>query len=227
MVTGVQTCALPIWQQNVLEGMTGESLVDELDYNRNAYVIGLFIDGIMASTIRLHHLSKGNHAGISMAHFSDVVGPMIDEGMTFIDPTRFASNPQVMWQYPMIPYLMLRVAAMASEYFEVDACLTCVSHKMVAFYSKSFGSFELSPARKLHGITQPSALYCAKISDIREKLATRYPFFKSQQHERKMMFAPRDELSYLPLNILPTAKYAHRALSNGDAANYPLVQPLL
>ena len=43
------------------------------------------------------------------------------------------------------------------------------------------------------------------------KVYQRYPFFRSQPFEQRMMFAPPEELSTLPLTIRPTARYLQAA----------------
>lgn len=202
--------ALSYRQQNVLENCTSSSLIDDIDFHPNAFVIGVYIDEVLVSTLRIHHVDAENRAGISMTHFSDVLNPMLDAGVTFVDPARFASDPILMWEYPAIPYLTLRIAAMASVYFNVDQCLSCVNKGISSFYSRSFGSIEIAPARKLDGVTYPFTLYGAKIADIRERLETRFPFFKSQPYEQRMMFGKIEDLAYPPLNILPSAKYANQ-----------------
>ena len=197
-------------QQNVLENCTASKLIDDIDFHPNAFVIGVYIDEVLASTLRIHHVTAEYRAGISMTHFSDVLDPMLDAGVTFVDPARFASDPLLMWEYPAIPYLTLRIAAMASVYFDVDMCLSCVNKEVSSFYSRSFGSSEIAAARKLEGVTYPFTLYGARIADIRERLETRFPFFKSQPYEQRMMFGKIDDLAYPPLNILPSAKYANQ-----------------
>lgn len=196
--------------QNVLEKAPSDKLIDDIDYHPNASVIGVFIDGAMISTLRIHNVNAQNRAGISMTHFADVLNPMLDKGMTFIDPARFASDPALMWEYPAIPYITLRIAAMASLYFNVDMCLSCVNKEIASFYNRSFGSEEIAPARKLIGVTYPFALYGARIDSITERISTRFPFFKSQPYERHMMFGKIEDLAYPPMNILPSAKYANQ-----------------
>ena len=156
-------------------------------------------------------VTQADTEGIAKA-IDIILNPMLDAGMTFIDPARFASDPLMMWEYPAIPYLTLRIAAMASVHFDVDMCLSCVNKEVSSFYTRSFGSSEIAQPRTLAGVTHPIALYGAKIADIRERLETRFPFFKSQPYEQRMMFGKIEDLTYPPLNILPSAKYANQTV---------------
>ncbi len=186
------------------------ALIDDEDYSGHSYVVGVYVDEQLVSTIRLHLVTPDDRNGPTFEYFPDVANKILDAGYSYIDPSRFASDPLILWQYPTIPLLTLRPAAMASIYFNVDHCLSCVRADSTSFYKRSFGSSELASARDIEGFTVPLAVMGAKIADIRERLETRFPFFKSQPYEQRMMFGKIEDLAYPPLNILPSAKYANQ-----------------
>lgn len=188
------------------------ALIDEEDFSEHCYVIGVFIDEQLVSTIRLHLVTPDDRHGPTFEYFPEVASEILDAGNSYVDPSRFASDPLMLWQYPTIPLLTLRPAAMASIYFNVDRCLSCVRADSTSFYKRSFGSSELASARDIEGFTVPLAVMGAKIADIRERLETRFPFFKSQPYEQRMMFGKIEDLTYPPLNILPSAKYANQTV---------------
>lgn len=188
------------------------SLLDAEDHFDGRWVIGVYIDEKLVSTIRIHLVTPDNRHGPSLEYFPEVANAILDSGQSYIDPSRFASDPHMVWQYPMLPFLTLRPSAMASLYFNTDFCLSCVRADSGSFYRRSFGSEELAPARQLAHFKVPLMLLGARIPDIKHSLETRYPFFKSQHWEQRLMFAPESELGYSPLNILPSAKYANAHL---------------
>ncbi|AAL53563.1 hypothetical protein BMEII0321 [Brucella melitensis bv. 1 str. 16M] len=130
----------------------------------------------------------------------------MNSGMHFVDPTRFAADPDLLSEYPAIPYITLRVAAMASEFFGADQCLAAVKPEHMAFYKRIFGTTVMADAREHEGYGIKVGLGAAPIRNIRDAVAVRYPFFKSQPHERRAMFADM-HAGVVPLTILPTAKY--------------------
>ena len=77
---------------NVLSCDIGESLVEEIDFDSHAHVVGLYIDDELVSTLRVHHLTPEHRKGSSIKLFGDVLNPMLDRCMTFIDPSRFAAK---------------------------------------------------------------------------------------------------------------------------------------
>lgn len=192
--------------RNVMDDNLIGTIIDDIDRDSHAYVYGMYIDQSLVSTLRVHHITPDHRRGTSVNLFPDVLGPMLDRDISFVDPTRFASEPALLSEYPAIPYLTLRIAAMASEHFSADFCLAAVKPEHMAFYKRIFGSQLLADPRDHEGYGIQVALGAAPVSSIRDAVAVRFPFFKSQPHERRNMFAD-SQVGTVPLTILPTAKY--------------------
>tara|TARA_R110002020_G_scaffold316361_3_gene531466 strand:+ start:7433 stop:8167 length:735 start_codon:yes stop_codon:yes gene_type:complete len=191
-----------------LAPQNGSLLIDELDFKPNAHVMGIFFDEQLVSTIRVHHVTGAQRDSVAVAHFPDVMNPLLDAGKTFIDPVRFAADPEIMREYPALPYLTLRVATMATVYFDVDYCLSVIKPNHRAFYKRVFQSIELTEPRYFERYNSNIELHAANAEELKRTLFNRFAFFRSQPHERRMMFAPRETLGQTPLTILPTARYA-------------------
>ncbi|OCW59656.1 hypothetical protein AWJ14_10225 [Hoeflea olei] len=183
-------------------------LIDDLDFKPNAHVFGIFFDEQLVSTIRVHHVTDAHRDSVAVARFPDVMHPLLDAGETFIDPVRFAADPEIMRDYPALPYLTLRVATMATVFFDVDFCLSVIKPNHRAFYKRVFRTIELAGPRFVEYYNNSLELHAANAHELKRTLFQRYPFFNSQPYERKMMFAPREILGQTPLTILPTARYA-------------------
>ncbi|MEQ8482628.1 MAG: acetyltransferase [Hoeflea sp.] len=191
-----------------LAPQSGPLLIDELDFKPNAHVLGIFYDEQLVSTIRVHHVTAAERDSVAVSHFPDVMNPLLDAGKTFIDPVRFAADPELMRDYPALPYLTLRVATMATVYFDVDYCLSVIKPNHRAFYKRIFQSVEMTEPRFFERYNSNIELHGADAHQLKRTLFKRFPFFSSQPSERKMMFAPRSELMMPPLTIRPTARYA-------------------
>jgi hypothetical protein len=103
-----------------------------------------------------------------VSHFPDVMNPLLDAGQTFIDPVRFAADPEIMREYPALPYLTLRVATMATVYFDVDYCLSVIMPNHRAFYQRVFHSMELTEPRYVRPLQQQyrtSWRQCSRIAE--------------------------------------------------------------
>ncbi|MEM5493153.1 hypothetical protein [Hoeflea sp. AS16] len=191
-----------------LAPQNGELLIDELDFKPNAHVMGIFFDEQLVSTIRVHHVTSAERDSVAVSHFPDVMNPMLDAGQTFIDPVRFAADPDIMREYPALPYLTLRVATMATDYFQTDYCLSVIKPNHRAFYKRIFNSHPLVEPRFFEKYDSNIELHASNAHVELQKIYDRFPFFNSQLCERRLMFAPRQELYMPPLTIRPTARYA-------------------
>lgn len=162
---------------------------DDYDAIDNCWIFGLFHEDWLISAIRFHVISPENRYGPALDVFPDLVGPMIDAGQTVIDPTRFVVDDEATKIFPDLPFLTLRVATMASEYFDADHCLATVRAEHRAFYRRVFESKQLCDPRPYPTLTQPICLMTADVRGIREKLMRRYPVFLSSFTERKMLLS--------------------------------------
>lgn len=165
-----------------------EICIDDLDAAPNAMSFGIYISGRLVSSIRLHHLTPQHRHSPSMKVFPEVLGPMLDQGMTFVDPSRFTADHEASLAYPALPFLTLRIAAMASVHFEANQCLALVRSEHGAFYKRVFGSHRLADERSYPGLHFPVALFAAGVETIRARVAERFPFFLSTDAERQRLF---------------------------------------
>lgn len=172
-------------------------VVDDLDDTPNGMSFGVHIDGELVSSIRLHHLTAAERRSPSMKVFPEVLGPMLDRGDRFIDPSRFTSDYEASLAYPALPFLTLRIAVMATVHFGATMCLALVRPEHAAFYRRVFQSEEMGEARTYPGLAFPVALYGARVEERRHhSIFSRYPFFMSTPEERRKLFGRAEEQQF-------------------------------
>ncbi len=186
----------------------GSLLIDELDFKPNAHILGIYFNEKLVSTIRIHHVTALARDSVAVSHFPDVMDPLLNAGRTFIDPVRFAADPEIMREYPALPYLTLRIATMATDYFEADYCLSVIKPNHRAFYKRIFNSHPLVEPRFFPKYDSNIELHASNAHTELQKIYDRFPFFNSEAFERRMMFAPRKDLGLPALTVRPTARYA-------------------
>lgn len=164
-------------------------VVDDLENVPNGMSFGVHIDGQLVSSIRVHHVSAKYPFGPSIKSHPDVMMPLLARGETFIDPSRFTADYEASLAYPALPFLTLRIAVMASVYFNVDACLATVRPEHTAFYRRVFGSEMLAEEREYPGLSFPVQLFAAYVNTKLPGTLRRYPFFLSTAEEREKLFA--------------------------------------
>lgn len=162
---------------------------DPFDETDNAWLIGLHIDGELASALRLHVSASPTVPLPAMGVFRDIVEPRLRAGRAIIDGSRFVAKLEFSQRYSEIPYLTLRPLLLAEEFFDADyltaACL--VEHQ--AFYRRTFGAVPWCQPRQYPNFNRPMAFLGCDSRARREITRVRFPFYRSTEDERARLFS--------------------------------------
>jgi hypothetical protein len=161
----------------------------------------------LVSSVRFHLVTPSNRTSPSRTIWPEVLEPVLDAGDSYIDPSRFTADHDASLALPALPYLTLRIVAMASIHFNVRYTISSVRAEHAAFYRRVFGSRHMADERYWADLQFPVCLYAAEIPTIRNRVFDRFPFFMSTPEERMALFGPEDDTSPL---VAPTARVAHR-----------------
>src|SRR5690606_3072284 len=153
------------------------------------YRFGIFVDGALASTLRIHFASPRFPVSPSTEVFSDVLARRVARGESFVDPSRFAADAEWSSSLRCLPYLTLRLAVVACNHFDATSCLTAIKEEHASFYNRIFRSHQVAPPRTYPGLTMPVHLYESKCSENMQVTLDRFPFFHSTRFEQRMLFA--------------------------------------
>lgn len=180
---------------------------DEFDDLPNCHCFGVYIGDRLVSSLRFHVVTPDQPWSPCMSVWPDVLSPLLDAGKCFVDPGRFTADFEASLAYPALPYLTLRLATMACEYFPVRYCMSAVRPEHTAFYKRIFAARPLGEERSYKNLAFPMQLYAADVPVIRDRLMSRYPFFMSLPQEREALFgSDRPDLRA----IAPSARQAQR-----------------
>lgn len=184
---------------------TEQLFTDDYDQLDNCWLFGVHMDGRLVSSIRFHVISPDTPRGPALDVFPDVVMPMIEQGLTVIDPTRLVVDQSASRLYPELPYVTMRVACMASEYFEARYCLATVRSEHRAFYQRIFRFEKVCEPRHYPTLLKPISLLAGNMAKVRDDVAERYPIFVSSFTERRMLFEQPKSEEELALPLLQRA----------------------
>lgn len=183
------------------------TISDALDDAPNVYRFGVYVDQHLVSTMRIHHVTLETPISPSVQAFGDIVMPMLEAGDTFVCMSRLASDPEWTRVYPQLVYVTLRLAGMACEYFKAPYGLSTVREDHAGFYKRIYYSEQISEARSYPGVFNKVMLFRTNAVANRERFYARFPFFRSTEWERRLLFAKVDAGELQPLTILPSARY--------------------
>jgi N-acyl amino acid synthase FeeM len=187
-------------------GVTAKSesqrVSDHFDDAPNAWILGVYVDGELCSSIRLNVLTSECRISGSTELFGDVLHPRLDQGEVFIDPLRFAADPEKARRFPELPYLTVRLAYMACEHFNADTGLALVRAEHQAFYRRVFMHEVIAEARSFPGFLPKVALMASDFRARHEQVLTRFPIMRSSAFERRKLFVRRSERHSSPRGMV-------------------------
>jgi hypothetical protein len=99
---------------------------DPYDDAPNAWIFGVYIDGELCSSLRVHVLTSDARMSYATELFGDVLHPRLDRGEVFVDPARFVADPEKSQRFQELPYLTVRLGYLACDYFGADTGLSLV-----------------------------------------------------------------------------------------------------
>jgi hypothetical protein len=175
-------------REDAIPHSQAERFSDALDDTDNAWTFGVYIEGELVSSIRLHVANRQQPVLPALNVFSDLLSPEIAAGKTIVDPTRFVADRAASRRYPELCYVTTRLAVLASEYFNTQLLLATVRAEHQAFYRRVFGHRLVCEPRHYPSLTKPISLMALDYPLARERLVRGQPFFRSTVFERRMLF---------------------------------------
>ncbi len=174
-------------ENTILENAEGR-FTDDYDRMDNCWLFGVHLNGRLVSSIRFHIISPEAPKGPAFDVFPDIVPPMVAAGKTIVDPTRLVVDRPMTELYPELPYVTIRAAFMAAEYFDAEFMLATVRQEHQAFYKRLFGFKELCEPRPYPMLLKPISLLAANMPLQRDDVVGKFPIFLSSYTERRMLF---------------------------------------
>jgi N-acyl-L-homoserine lactone synthetase len=172
-----------------------QRVTDRFDNMRNSWIFGVYLDGVLASSVRISVASPESPTSPSMDVFPDLLEPELKAGKVMVDPTRFVADPARERRFPELPYVTLRLAYVACGFFNADLGLASVRAEHQAFYRRVFMHQPISSPREYPGLVKPISLMAVDYPAMRDKVFERYPYLRSSYFERRMLFQRSSERS--------------------------------
>jgi hypothetical protein len=180
-----------------------QRIIDCYDDAPNAWIFGIYIDGELCSSLRLHVLTPEWRMSYSTELFGDVLHSRLDRGEVFIDPARFAADPEKSQRFQELPYLTLRLAYLACDHFNADTGLAMVRTDHQDFYRRVFLHETITKPRAFPGWhSKKVTLMASDFPALREKVLSRSPIMRSSAFERRMLFDRGGQRKAAPRPVL-------------------------
>jgi hypothetical protein len=174
--------------EGAIEPNRDQRTTDRFDDMDSSWIFGVYIEGVLASSIRISLATPGHRTSPSVDVFPDILQPELARGRVIVDPTRFVADPDRAKRFPELPYVTVRLGYVACGYFNADIGLATVRAEHRAFYRRVFLQEALCEPRIFPGLLKPVGLMAADYPVIRERVFQRFPFMRSSSFERRMLF---------------------------------------
>ena len=176
-------------RENLLNQRLDAMLYDEVyDASPNSLTTVTYVDGELASTVRVHVIT--DKEGVSPARdvFPDVVTPSLRAQRVIIDPSRLAARADMARRFPELPYFALRPPWMAAHYFNADYIVLCSASGHEAYYRRVYRFHTWSGLRSYPMVTAKVVCMGLDFAAEMERVESRYPCFRSTPAEREALF---------------------------------------
>lgn len=187
-------------KEGTIEPNASGIITDRYDEMDNSWIVGVYLEGVLTSSLRITVASRDNPVCPSMDVFADLLQPELDRGRIIVDPTRFVGDPERAHRFPELPYMTLRLAYVACEHFQAHLGYASVRAEHQAFYRKAFMQI-VCPPRHYPGLTKPISLMVIDFPALHGKVFARYPFLRSSAFERRKIFERSGEGASPPLHL--------------------------
>jgi hypothetical protein len=175
-------------REGAVQASPEQRVTDQYDDLSNSWTFGIYFGGDLHSSVRISVLTSEWRLSCSAEAFGEILYPRLDRGEIIIDPARFVADPDKAKRLPELPYVTLRLAYMACEYFNADLGLAIVRAEHQAFYRRVFMHETIAEPRSFPGLLKPVGLMAADFPALRERVFERYPMMRSTAFERRMLF---------------------------------------
>lgn len=177
-------------RENYIEPREDGLLYDPVyDEAPNCWNIGTYIDGELASSLRVHVGLREGDILPDGSVFSDVVAPHLRKGRIIVDPTRFATKFEFSRRFPEMPYLTLRPGWMAGDFFRTNFIISTMRVEHQAYYRRVFGYELWGEPRTYPLVNRKVACMGFDYFAQKDRVERRYPFFKSTDEEHEGLFS--------------------------------------
>ena len=193
-------------RRNLLTPRVDAMLYDErYDPIPSALTTVTYIDGELASTVRVHVFTDPQTVSPANDVFPEVLHPLLSSRRVVVEPSRLAASAEMAAKFPELPYFALRPPWMAAQHFNADfIVLSCASgHEG---FIGGYAGMRLGQARATIRRSVRRSSAWVSISP-RAGIASRPVIHRTvRRHPSAMRFSPSSPCRWADKKIPPTLR---------------------
>jgi hypothetical protein len=165
-----------------------EMFQDECDDLPNAWLIGVFIDGEIAGSIRIHIAAEPSASMPDLKGFSDVLSPLLASGHCIVNATRHVNRVEFSRQFPEMPLVTMRACFLAEQYFNADYIVGSSRAEHQNAFRRMLNLSPWTEPRNHPDLAGAWALMGYDCHKLRAATFARYPFYRYRGEEQRALF---------------------------------------
>lgn len=172
---------------------------DEADRCPSASLVGVFVDGELAASVRLHRLESLSAQSTAVEVFSDILRPRFEEGMAFSDTNRLSCDLRFLQKFKALPLATIRVTGLHVAFYGCSYSLAAVRRQHEPFYKRVLGTKRWSEGDGVNykGTTAYLHLLAASSVELRDRCFRDRQYFLSTPEERRALFGGAAALEHV------------------------------
>ena len=175
-------------REGYIEPQPSGLFTDPDDDVPNAWLLACYIDGDLASSLRLHVASSPGQRLPVLSAFPEIVAPRLRAGDLVIDASRHTSKFEFSRAFPQLPFVTLRAAFLAEEHFGADFITAAMRTDYQAAFRRMYGAVEWAPPRPYPHLSRLQALMAYECGPMWSATRARYPFLRSTVAEQQALY---------------------------------------
>ena len=148
-----------------------------------------YIDGELASTVRVHVVTDPQTVSPANDVFPEVLHPLLSSRRVVVEPSRLAASAEMAAKFPELPYFALRPPWMAAQHFNADFIVLSCASGHEGFYRRVCGHETWSGPRDYPQVSAKVVCMGLDFAAGRDRVEARYPSYRSAPSEREALFA--------------------------------------
>jgi hypothetical protein len=185
---------------DMVEWRRDQKLIDDGEETPNSFIFVMRMGKVLIGTFRIHYVESAKDFSQARDEFPDVIGPLLEKGETYLEPTRLAIEPAIRAEYPQMKLVFMAAFAALAGILKPRHVFFVVRREHVPFYTRGFGFQQIKEERPYHGIKQPLALMGGDYLVGIEAAMKALPYL--QIAERLQTFIMRDFADRPPISRL-------------------------
>jgi hypothetical protein len=176
--------------------------VEAHDHAPNSYLIGLYVDRKLVSSLRVQIGTQTTLVFPSLELFPDVLGPLLRNKATVIDMSCVATDAVLARPYALLPHVILRTWILAAEHFGADYIAAAARPQHQLFFKRALNCEMHSEMRRSPHHPESVGLLTLNFGISAKRLYQTFPFLGSTSNERHGLFE-RETLPSRPAGLHP------------------------